>query len=232
MVIYTESCSETADFYRLDKEEMMRNYKTMILTLLSALVFTLSGCAKLQSTLNELQGNLVGVSFTMETYDNYGKLTLTAKGDKIKLAGNKIEEMIATDDGWVRHYEMSSVMTVTIDGKEMETCGDTVIFAEKGLEKALDFTTSEFINSHSELGDITDNTVLAYWINGYKNKFGKSRVVVVKSQMGQPLCVYEGNKVYWDIPEDLPKTTKLMIDGKALYIHRANFQIIDKGLLN
>lgn len=210
----------------------MRNYKTMILTLLSALVFTLSGCAKLQSTLNELQGNLVGVSFTMETYDNYGKLTLTAKGDKIKLAGNKIEEMIATDDGWVRHYEMSSVMTVTIDGKEMETCGDTVIFAEKGLEKALDFTTSEFINSHSELGDITDNTVLAYWINGYKNKFGKSRVVVVKSQMGQPLCVYEGNKVYWEIPEDLPKTTKLMIDGKALYIHRANFQIIDKGLLN
>ena len=209
----------------------MKKGKVLILTLLSALLITLSGCAQFQSTLNELQGNLVGVSFTMETYDNYGQLTLTAKGDKIKLTGNKIEEMIATDDGWVRHYEMSSVMTVTIDGKEMETCGDTVIFAEKGLEKAMDFTTSEFINSHSEIGDITDNTVLAYWINGYKNKFGKSRVVVIKSQMGQPLCVYQGNKVYWEIPEDLPKTTKLMIDGKALYIHRANFQIIDKGLL-
>ena len=210
----------------------MKKGKVLILTLLSALLITLSGCAKFQSTLNELQGNLVGVSFTMETYDNYGQLTLTAKGDKIKLTGNKIEEMIATDDGWVRHYEMSSVMTVTIDGKEMETCGDTVIFAEKGLEKAMDFTTSEFINSHAEMGDITDNTVLAYWINGYKNKFGKSRVVVIKSQMGQPLCVYQGNKVYWEIPEDLPKTTKLMIDGKALYIHRANFQIIDKGLLD
>lgn len=210
----------------------MKKGKVLILTLLSALLITLSGCAQFQSTLNELQGNLVGVSFTMETYDNYGQLTLTAKGDKIKLTGNKIEEMIATDDGWVRHYEMSSVMTVTIDGKEMETCGDTVIFAEKGLEKAMDFTTSEFINSHSEIGDITDNTVLAYWINGYKNKFGKSRVVVIKSQMGQSLCVYQGNKVYWEIPEDLPKTTKLMIDGKALYIHRANFQIIDKGLLD
>ena len=209
----------------------MKKGKVLILTLLSALLITLSGCAQFQSTLNELQGNLVGVSFTMETYDNYGQLTLTAKGDKIKLTGNKIEEMIATDDGWVRHYEMSSVMTVTIDGKEMETCGDTVIFAEKGLEKAMDFTTSEFINSHAEMGDITDNTVLAYWINGYKNKFGKNRVVVIKSQMGQPLCVYQGNKVYWEIPEDLPKTTKLMIDGKALYIHRANFQIIDKGLL-
>ena len=210
----------------------MKKGKVLILTLLSALLITLSGCAQFQSTLNELQGNIVGVSFTMETYDNYGQLTLTAKGDKIKLTGNKIEEMIATDDGWVRHYEMSSVMTVTIDGKEMETCGDTVIFAEKGLEKAMDFTTSEFINSHAEMGDITDNTVLAYWINGYKNKFGKSRVVVIKSQMGQPLCVYQGNKVYWEIPEDLPKTTKLMIDGKALYIHRAHFQIIDKGLLD
>jgi len=210
----------------------IKNCKTVILFLLSVSLFVLTGCAQFQSTLNELQGNLVGVSFTMETYDNYGQLTLSAKGDKIKLAGNKIEEAIATDDGWVRHYEMSSVMTITIDGKEMETCGDTVIFAEKGLEKAMDFTTSDFINSHSELGDITDNTVLAYWINGYKNKFGKNRVVIIKSQMGQPLCVYQGNKVYWEIPADLPKTTKLMIDGKALYIHRANFQIIDKGLLD
>ena len=214
------------------EEPTMKYRKPLFLIILSALLTSLCGCAQFQSKLNELQGNLVGVSFTMETYDNYGQLTLSSKGDKIKLAGNKIEEMIATDDGWVRHYEMSSVMTITIDGKEIETCGDTVIFAEKGLEKAMDFTTSDFINSHAELGDITDNTVLAYWINGYKNRFGKSRVVVIKSQMGQPLCVYQGNKVYWEIPEDLPKTTKLMIDGKALYIHRANFQIIDKGLLN
>lgn len=45
-----------------------------------------------------------------------------------------------------------------------------------------------------------------------------------------------GNKltdeVYWKIPKDLPKMTKLMIDGKALYIHRANFQIIDTALLD
>ena len=38
-------------------------------------------------------------------------------------------------------------------------------------------------------------------------------------------------KVYWEVEDDLPKTTKLMIDGKPLYIHRANFQIIDKKLL-
>lgn len=54
---------------------------------------------------------------------------------------------------------------------------------------------------------------------------------MVKSQLGQPITAYSGEKVYWEAPEDLPKMTKLMIDGKALYVHRDNFQIIDKGLL-
>ena len=64
-----------------------------------------------------------------------------------------------------------------------------------------------------------------------KNKFGKARVVVIKSQLGNPIMAFSGDSVYWEIPEDLPKMTKLMIDGKALYIHRANFQIIDKELI-
>ncbi len=65
-----------------------------------------------------------------------------------------------------------------------------------------------------------------------KNYFGKARVVVIQSQLGDPICAYSGDSVYYEVCEDLPKTTKLMIDGKALYIHRANFQIIDKELLN
>ena len=69
-------------------------------------------------------------------------------------------------------------------------------------------------------------------INKYKNYFGKSRVVVIKSQLGQPITAYSGDEVYWSVPKKLPKMTKLMIDGKALYIHRANYQIIDTSLLN
>lgn len=88
----------------------------------------------------------------------------------------------------------------------------------------------EDIQSQST-GAITDNTIIAGIVNKYKNSFGKSRVVVIKSQLGQPITAYSGDKVYWKIPQDLPKMTKLMIDGKALYIHRANFQIIDKELL-
>ena len=79
---------------------------------------------------------------------------------------------------------------------------------------------------------LSDNTYIAGIVNKYKNYFGKSRVVVIKSQLGQPIVAYSGDEVYWKIPKDLPKMTKLMIDGKALYIHRANFQIIDTALLD
>mgnify|MGYP003410943356 CR=1 FL=1 len=81
-------------------------------------------------------------------------------------------------------------------------------------------------------GKLSNNTYIANIINKYKNKFGKSRVVVIKSQLGQPITAYSGDKVYWTVPKKLPKMTKLMIDGKALYIHRANYQIIDTSLLN
>jgi len=193
------------------------------------IVVALAGCAWLSSRLNDLKGSLIGNRYTIETYDNYGALTFTATGNKIDLEGNTTTTGVDVDGNATTG--LTSVVTVTIDGSEIETCGDTCIFIEDGLEKEVDFTTAEFINTHSETGDITDNTILAYTINQYKNYFGKSRIVVIKSQMGQPLCAFSGDKVYWEIPDDLPKTTKLMIDGKALYIHRANFQIIDKDLL-
>ena len=105
-----------------------------------------------------------------------------------------------------------------------------VFLNKKGLTPDVDFT-QEDIDSNTH-GQISDNTSVARFINKYKNMFGKGRIVVIKSQLGQPIAAYSGDKVYWKIPDNLPKMTKLMIDGKALYIHRANFQIIDKELLD
>ena len=120
--------------------------------------------------------------------------------------------------------------SITVDGKEIESCGNTCIFEQKGLTPDVDFTQAD-IDSNTH-GQISDNTSVARFINKYKNMFGKGRIVVIKSQLGQPIAAYSGDKVYWKIPDNLPKMTKLMIDGKALYIHRANFQIIDKELLD
>lgn len=196
-----------------------------------AVLLSLSGCSMLESAVNDIKGNLVGNGYDIYTYDNYGDLVLTTSGDKISISGNKTKTTSYDSDGSIiTNYEMSSVITITIDGDEIQSCGDTCIFEQDGLDAEVDFT-QEVINSQTD-GSFDENTTIAWFVNQYKNMFGKSRVIVVKSQLGQPITAYSGDDVYWEIPDDLPKMTKLMIDGKALYIHRANFQIIDKTLLD
>lgn len=210
---------------------MQKKKMRMLVPLLAAvLIFLFTGCAKLGSIINELHGSLIGNNYTIYTYDDYGNQTLKTSGKKISITGNKIETTSYDSNGKaVTGYDLSSVITITIDGKEIESCGDTCVFVQKGLEPEVDFSLGE-IASNSGNG-ITDNAVFARALNQYKNDFGKSRVVVIKSQLGQPIAAFSGNDVYWEIPDDLPKMTKLMVDGKALYIHRANYQIIDKELL-
>ena len=191
-------------------------------------IFVVSGCAKLASAINDIKGSLIGNQYTIYTYDNFGNLVLETSGKKIDIAGNPVKTTSYDENGKViTGYELSSVITITIDGNEIESCGDTCIFVQKGLTPDVDFTT-ETIKSSSGIFDITS---ISAKLNQYKNKFGKARVVVIKSQLGNPIMAFSGDSVYWEIPEDLPKMTKLMIDGKALYIHRANFQIIDKELM-
>lgn len=209
----------------------MKRIKTLLAIITCICIITgLTGCAANDDYMNDVKGNLSGNSYTIYTYDNYGQKVMTTTGDKINIAGNKTKSKGYDSEGnETTSYDVSSVITILIDGKEIESCGDTCIFEQKGLKPEVDFTQENII-SHST-GKISENTYIAGILNSYKNYFGKSRVVVIKSQLGQPIAAYSGDEVFWKIPDDLPKMTKLMIDGKALYIHRANFQIIDKELL-
>lgn len=210
---------------------MQKKNKRIAIAVLSViLIVMLTGCSKIGSIINEIHGSLIGNNYTVYTYDNYGNQTLKTSGKKISITGNKIETVSYDSDGRaVTGYDLSSVITITIDGKEIESCGDTCVFVQNGLKPEVDFSLDE-VNSDGGNG-ITDNAALARVLNRYKNDFGKSRVVVIKSQLEQPIAAFSGDNVYWEIPDDLPKMTKLMVDGKALYIHRANYQIIDKELL-
>lgn len=199
-----------------------------------AMVICLSGCdiASWNSTVNDIKGQLVGNSFECQFYDNYGEKFLTASGTKVGMTGNVVKEAdINSSDGTTETaYSLSSVVTINIDGKQIQSCGDTIIFEESGLKPDAEFELSDIESSSS--GSFSENTIISGIVNDYKNFFGKGQVVVIQSQLGVPICAYSGDDVYWEVRNDLPKTTKLMIDGKALYIHRANFQIIDKDLID
>ena len=189
----------------------------------------LAGCAMFSNEVNSLNGSITGNTYECQFYSNDGNKFMTLTGQKIDINANPIREKVYGDRGWEYTKTLSSVVTITVDGHQMSNCGSTVLFVEDGLMPDVDF---QIENIDSEASGLGDNTIIANVVNKYKNAFGKPVVVVIQSQLGDPICAFSGSNVYWEVCEDLPKTTKLMIDGHALYIHRANFQLIDRDLLN
>lgn len=203
--------------------------KIVCIFLSLCMMFILSSCAMFDSKVNSLNGSITGNTYECQFYSNNGNKFMTLTGRKIDINSNVIRELTYDSYGWGYVETLSSVITITVDGHQMSNCGSTVLFVEKGLTPDVDFQV-ESINS--EASGVGDNTIIANIVNRYKNVFGKPVVAVIQSQLGDPICAFSGNDVYWEVCEDLPKTTKLMIDGHALYIHRANFQLIDIDLLN
>lgn len=208
----------------------MRKRSFAILVLLLLLV-GLTGCAKLQSGVHDLHGSIIGNEYRIDIFDNEGIRTLRSHGKKIDIDNNIVEEQTYSSetDSWLTTKTLSSVITITIDGKQLISCGDTCIFYDSRLSPEYEFYLNDI---ESDSSGVWDSVLISGMVNSVKNAFGKPMVVVIKSQMGSPIYAFSGNKVYWEIEQDLPRFTKLMIDGKALYIHRANFQIIDKALLD
>jgi hypothetical protein len=210
---------------------MKRIKKVLAIAAIVMLMAGVAGCARLQSGIHDLHGSIVGNEYNIDIFDNIGVRTLRSHGKKIDIDNNIVEERsyASATDEWYSTKTLSSVITITIDGKQLISCGDTCVFYDKRLTPEYEFYLD---NIDSDSSGILDSTLISGRVNSIKNEFGKPMVVVIKSQMGAPIYAFSGDKVYWEIEDDLPRFTKLMVDGKALYIHRANFQIIDKTLLD
>lgn len=162
-----------------------------IVTVLS--IGMLTGCGLLDSEVNELNGTIKGNTYNVGFYSNDGENFMNMSGQQIDMASNTVEEPVYTDGGWGYSETMSSVVTITIDGKEVESCGSTMLFAEDGLNPEVDFKSPEFIESETS-GSIKDYTFIAGIVNKVKNNFGKNRVVVIQSQLGDRpyMCLFRG----------------------------------------
>lgn len=205
------------------------NKRALLIIISTALILTLAGCAMFQSGIHDLRGSIIGNEYIIDTFDNFGHKVMTTHGQKIDIDNNIVKERSYGEGGWSTTNTLSAVITITIDGHQFISCGDTCIFYDTRLTPDYEFYLD---NIDSKSDSIWDATMVAGAVNSVKNSFGKPMVVVIKSQTGAPIYAFSGESVYWEVPDDLPKFTKLMIDGKALYIHRSNFQIIDKALLN
>lgn len=186
----------------------------------------------------------VKLSFLATFYDNHGNQWLQCEGETFDIKPNKVKEWAYDTSGsWVSTYSLSSVVSIDIDGRNIESCGSTIIFADSRLTQYdvdIPAETSTTSGDGASISAPSDSSWNEYWnlswwywkTKDVNNADSGSKIVVIQSQMGDPICMFMGNEVSWDIPRNLPKTTQLMIDGKAVYIHRANFAIIDSDLFS
>lgn len=189
------------------------------------LIVTLSGCGILSDWFQTAKGNLIGNAYTIYQYDNYGNQTLTLQGDHIAISPF---EPTYDSEG---KQELTSVLDITIDGHQVLGVGNTLIFEQAGINKMAGFhEVSEFANIYSSSG--VHFIPFDKFVNNFQNLMGKSRMVLVYSQLGQPISIYQGDEIFVTVPDNLPKVTRLNIDGKSLYLHRVNYTIIDKVLMN
>ena len=207
------------------------------------LIFCLVGCGEVDMTTVTTASTEepIELSFMAEFYDNEGLNWLNVEGSNFDIKPNKVKQYGYDSDGtWTYWYETSSIVSVVIDNKNIETCGSTVLFYDTRLEKIDIELPTDVTLSTGDTASISVPTdlrgheywTLNWWWNtkNLNNYNGGSRIVIIQSQLGDPICMFAGDEVTWDIPKNLPKTTEICIDGKMLYIHRANFAIVDTSV--
>lgn len=207
---------------------MKKNKRVIYIFVSTALIISMIGmssCGNSNSTgigiidtwIAEIRGDLVGNDYYISEYDNFGNKIASTKGDKVNLGAE-------TDS----NGEVTSYIDITIDGYKWQHVGNTMIFAQNGLEMV------EGVNLPKEMIHYNNSAGLMFidgFVNDIKNAVGKSKIIVVYSQLGLPIGVFQGNNCTITIPGNLPKVTLAMIDGKALYIHKASIDIFDIELV-
>lgn len=194
------------------------NHKKLVALILCAgvLVCALTGCSAIGAYFSQLRGELFGNDYIIRQYDDFGNLVFTIYGDRVSM------DCELDEDG-----EITSYIDITIDGHSWKHVGSTLVFAQAGADMITDF---QLPGDMQASGASTGLIAIDRRINEYANLFGKDLVVLVSSQNGTPVALFQGDDCYTEIPGDLPKTTLIHIDGKLVYVHRANVDIIPAEL--
>lgn len=199
-------------------------FKKILIISIGVLILSLSGCAAIRDKIAVTKGELIGNRFIIDVFDHYGEKTMEIEGNRVGIEA--LDEKAKDIDEDKAGYP-SSVLEITTNGKQMIQVGNTILFRESGLDMVEDFQIPKEIEPSMGGSFIP----IDRYLNDIKNKLGKRKTVVISTPMGIPIGVFQGEKVYVTVPDNLPKMTRLNIDGKSLYIHRANYIILDTDLI-
>ena len=198
--------------------------KIISISLVAALVLTLAGCNWFEKKLGDLKEALVGREMIIQTYDENSQLIDRVQGKSVSIKADDEFELTDVDGNVV---EKSSVLNVTVGGNEIIHVGSSLISHELGLENIFD------VYAKSVDLDNFDRSVpfVNRMVNELKNyTTGKDKIILIRSQSGQPLATFAGDDVSY-YATDIENSTALLIDGEFLFIYRCDYTIYDTELL-
>lgn len=195
----------------------MKKKRLLVACLALALLPLLSSCSMISDYTLDLKSKLVGIPFTVSTYDYDGQKIDQIKGKSVHIETYKpMSKKNSSGD------EQSKVIDVEFGGQQMIHVGSSLI-ANEGLRN--------YEDTFSKKVTITDKQrsipVLSIMYNNFRNDWlSKGKVIMIRSQAGKPIAVYAGNKVRVSAT-DMPSTTQINVDGHRLFIYRCDYSIYD-----
>jgi len=204
-------------------QKMKKKFSVFIVIMAATLV--LSGCNWLEYKIGSLKEQFVGRELTVQTYDENSQMIDRVQGKSVSI---EADEEFSLKDANGDTVEKSSVLNITVGGKQMLHVGSSLIAYEDGLQNIFEeYVQQVDLNSFDRSVPFINRMV-----NDLQNlTTGKDKVVLIRSQSGQPLATFAGNDVSY-FATDIDKSTGIMIDGKYLFIYRCDYTIYDLALLN
>lgn len=188
-------------------------------------MFLLVACQSIDNFFTSTRESIIGLPGTVMTYDENSQLVDKVVGSSVSIQSDNRFDVI---DAKGSVSKESSVLNITVSGREMIHVGSTLIFAEEGLQN--------YFEDYSKYQDIKNGDGSVPFVNRIYNSFknmtsGKSKLILIRSQSGAPLATFFGDRVSLHSKQGVPNTTNLLVDGKRLTIYRADYTIYDVGLL-
>lgn len=188
------------------------------------MILLLSGCNWLEYEFGMIKEEFVGRKLTVQTYDENSQLIDRVSGDSVSISA---DGKFRVSDSEGNTIKKSSVLNITVGGKQMLHVGSSLIAYEDGLENIFeDYIQTVDIDNFDKSVPFVNKM-----INDLENVTkGKSMVILIRSQSGQPLATFVGDSVSY-FSTDIDKSTGLMIDGKYLFIYRCDYSIYETSIL-
>lgn len=199
----------------------MRKYIAIAALLIAASIMAI-GCASLSAFGESFNRSMHGVKATMRTYDSNGNMIDQVKGRSFEVSRDK---RFDTSDSDGTSKNDSQVLKISLGNNILNHVGSTLVIAQTGLVEV----------DKAPKVSLENNEPGKPWLNNLRENFGqkwkgRGKTILIRSQDGFPLAVYAGDEVEI-LSTDVPKSTWFRVDGKYLFVYRADYTVYDNSLL-